>query len=221
MKKKRLMKWAFVSVFAVLGLWPLALEGAEGADATNQSYIRVKTRSAILSIVDGEVAVTYETGETKTYKAGDDIPPLPDGAVLTVVSGNAKLKADNSIVSLSEGDSVLLFVDSSYRPTRVQPPSDYLGELVVQTGGTRQTLKAGDTYWAPTRTTKPPKDKDDTATTDGDDDDKGDDDDYVDTTPTGDGEDTPEDRLPNTPSDEDDTEPPSSPPQKPASDSGE
>jgi len=134
-------------------LVPESLYGANGAD---KNYIRVKTKEATLEVTGGEVQVTYETGETKTYGEGDEIPPLPDGAVIVVLSGIAKLKGDNTAIELKEGDAALLFIDKTYKTTSVQVPVDYPGQVVVMSGGAKQTLSAGDTYWAPTKTAGAP-----------------------------------------------------------------
>ena len=189
-------------------LTPEVLYGANGAD---NSYIRVKTKAASMTVVGGEVQVTYETGESITYKDGDVIPPLPDGAVISVLSGSAFLEAGNTTIELNEGDAVLLFVDNTYRTTSIQLPSDYSGQLVVMSGGVKQTLSAGDTFWAPMTATPKPVDKK-----------------VAKTTPTGEGTDvdiestededtTGEDSLPNPVPDE--TPPPDD--SKPATDSGQ
>jgi quercetin dioxygenase-like cupin family protein len=153
MKGTRSGKLAAGTLSAMLLLWVLAPQVSHCANGADESYIRIKTKEASLVIVQGEVQVTYESGETKTFKEGDEIPPLPDGAILSVLSGAAKLEAGNTIVEFAEGDSVLLFVDDTYRTTSVQLPSDYPGQLVVTSGGATQTLSAGETYWAPSKGT--------------------------------------------------------------------
>ncbi len=211
MKKIILTDSLVCFALVVLALWFLSPEVLYGANNADENYIRVKTQVASLTVISGEVQVTYETGETKTYGEGDEIPPLPDGAIVEVLSGDARLQADNTRIELNEGDRVLLFVDKTYRTTSIQVPSDYTGELGVLSGGVRQTLSAGDTFWAPTTpTTTPPKKKAAGAvTTDGEADAE---------IPSSEDEDPKyEDRIPN-PSD---TEPPPPPEREPETDSGQ
>jgi hypothetical protein len=213
MKKIALGNPLVSCALAVVALWLLSPAVLYSANNADNSYIRIKTQAASLTVIGGEVQVTYETGETKTYGEGDEIPPLPDGAIVEVLSGDAKLQADNTTIELNEGDVALLFVDKTYQTTSIQVPSDYTGQLGVLSGGARQTLSAGDTYWAPTTPTPTPPTKKtaDATKLDGDTDIP---------IPSSEDEDAKyEDRIPN-PSDSD-TEPPPPPERDPETDSGQ
>ena len=81
-----------------------------GAEESEKNYIRIKTKAANLAVVKGEAELTFETGEKKSCKEGEIEGSLSDGTLIAIITGNATLDADKTIVELNEGDLVPLTI---------------------------------------------------------------------------------------------------------------
>ena len=151
MKIQNLSVSILIFLFILTALFmPLS---SSGADTQEINYIRVKTKSATLNVEEGESKITFETGATKTLKQGESETGIPDGSIISVVSGKGTLNADKTVILLKVNDNVLIFIDETYRTTSVQVPNEYENELVISHNGETQNLTAGETYWAPTSAT--------------------------------------------------------------------
>ena len=99
----------------------------------------------------GDLKITFSSGDVRTYSAGETLPPVPEGAVIEVLSGEAEISTtDISTAQVIAGFQTVMMVpgvivDISYDFTNSATIQVLAGDAqVMLTTGSSLEMSAGD-----------------------------------------------------------------------------